>query len=74
MEQQISSSQKTRKYILRYTHIILFQCFIIEALTNSCGHFRTMPLSIKHLIEFIHGILHIVIIIFYIYLFFVVIL
>lgn len=36
----------------------MFQHFIIEALTNSCGHFRTMPLRIRRLIGFMHGILH----------------
>lgn len=36
----------------------MFQYFIIEALTNSCGHFRTMPLRIRRLIGFMHGILH----------------
>lgn len=37
---------------------ILFQRFIIEALTNLCGHFRTMPLQIRRLIGFLYGILH----------------
>lgn len=36
----------------------MFQRFIIEALTNLCGHFRTTPLRINRLIGFLYGILH----------------
>lgn len=37
---------------------IFFPCFIIEALTNVCGHFRILPHQIMRLIGAEHGILH----------------